>query len=327
MLPTIWKGACRCEAMIRATSRCSVTSRRKRACGRTIRCGRFGAMTDAALAAVVAALRPVVLDDRPAVDSARAVAARPAAADALQHSQRAAADGGARLQRPVSLVCRPEPGRSDLGRDDVHEESRPAARRRRRGRVLCGSARRDQGRTGCCRTSTSRSTARCSRRGPVTRVSSRRATRPHAARRSEESDGEFPRADAAQRHASVDDRSRRAALQERRSATKPKLAYLGHLLTENRHGFIVDTAVTAASGHGRTRRGDRHARRAAADHAGASPSAPTRCSTRARGSRPSAGCASRRTSPQYVDRPRRQCDRRPDDAPRRLSRSVNASGS
>ncbi len=27
-----------------------------------------------------------------------------------------------------------------------------------------------------------------------------------------------------------------------------KLGYLGHLLTENRHGFIVDTAVTAASG-------------------------------------------------------------------------------
>jgi hypothetical protein len=26
------------------------------------------------------------------------------------------------------------------------------------------------------------------------------------------------------------------------------LAYLGHLLTENRHGLIVDTAVTAASG-------------------------------------------------------------------------------
>ena len=27
-----------------------------------------------------------------------------------------------------------------------------------------------------------------------------------------------------------------------------KLGYLAHLLTENRHGFIVDTAVTAASG-------------------------------------------------------------------------------
>ena len=36
--------------------------------------------------------------------------------------------------------------------------------------------------------------------------------RPDAARRSEESDGEFPRADAAQRHPSVDDGSRRAAV-------------------------------------------------------------------------------------------------------------------
>ncbi len=27
-----------------------------------------------------------------------------------------------------------------------------------------------------------------------------------------------------------------------------KLAFLGHLLTENRHGFIIDTAVTDASG-------------------------------------------------------------------------------
>ena len=33
----------------------------------------------------------------------------------------------------------------------------------------------------------------------------------------------------------------------RRSAAR-KLGYLGHLLTENRHGFIVDTAVTDASG-------------------------------------------------------------------------------
>ena len=49
MLPTIWKGACRCEAMIRVTTGCSVTSPRRRASERTIRCARFGAMTDAAL--------------------------------------------------------------------------------------------------------------------------------------------------------------------------------------------------------------------------------------------------------------------------------------
>src|SRR5262249_23151949 len=32
------------------------------------------------------------------------------------------------------------------------------------------------------------------------------------------------------------------------SGREAKLAYLGHLLTENRHGFIIDTAVTEASG-------------------------------------------------------------------------------
>ena len=103
-------------------------------------------MTDACARAVVAALRSAVLDDRPAVDSAREAAARVAAADAVQHSERAAADGGARLQRAVSLVRGPEHGRSGVGCDDVHEESRPAARRRYRRRVLRGSARGDQAR-------------------------------------------------------------------------------------------------------------------------------------------------------------------------------------
>src|SRR5204862_4257658 len=34
----------------------------------------------------------------------------------------------------------------------------------------------------------------------------------------------------------------------RKGGHEAKLAYLGHLLTENRHGLIVDTAVTAATG-------------------------------------------------------------------------------
>ena len=46
---------------------------------------------------------------------------------------------------------------------------------RHRRRVLRGSARRDQAGRACSPTSTSRSTARCSRRGRVTRVSNRRA--------------------------------------------------------------------------------------------------------------------------------------------------------
>jgi transposase len=39
-----------------------------------------------------------------------------------------------------------------------------------------------------------------------------------------------------------------ARLYRKASGREAKLAYLGHLLTENRHGFIVDTAVTAATG-------------------------------------------------------------------------------
>jgi len=39
-----------------------------------------------------------------------------------------------------------------------------------------------------------------------------------------------------------------ARLYKKGSGREAKLAYLGHLLTENRHGFIVDTAVTAATG-------------------------------------------------------------------------------
>lgn len=39
-----------------------------------------------------------------------------------------------------------------------------------------------------------------------------------------------------------------ARLYKKATGREAKLAYLGHLLTENRHGFIVDTAVTDASG-------------------------------------------------------------------------------
>ena len=41
-----------------------------------------------------------------------------------------------------------------------------------------------------------------------------------------------------------------ARLFRKGNGREAKLAYLGHLLTENRHGFIVNTAVTTASGTG-----------------------------------------------------------------------------
>ena len=69
-------------------------------------------MTDAALAPAVAALRAALCADRPPVDSARAAAARVAAAGAVHDSQRAAADGAAGVQPAVSLV-------RGLGMDDA----------------------------------------------------------------------------------------------------------------------------------------------------------------------------------------------------------------
>ena len=39
-----------------------------------------------------------------------------------------------------------------------------------------------------------------------------------------------------------------ARLYKKAGGREAKLAYLGHLLTENRHGLIVDTAITAATG-------------------------------------------------------------------------------
>ncbi len=47
-------------------------------------------------------------------------------------------------------------------------------------------------------------------------------------------------------HASTTDPD--ARLYKKAGGQAAKLAYLGHLLTENRHGLIVDTAVTAATG-------------------------------------------------------------------------------
>jgi transposase len=49
-------------------------------------------------------------------------------------------------------------------------------------------------------------------------------------------------------HASTTDPD--ARLYKKAAGREAKLAYLGHLLTENRHGLIVDTAITSASGTG-----------------------------------------------------------------------------
>ena len=91
----------------------------------------------------------------------------------------------------------------------------------------------------------------------------------------------FRGADAQERHARVDDRPGRRLYRKSNNA-EARLAYLGHLLIENRHGLIVDAMATDADGRaerdagwrmlrdhdeGRAVRGDTARRRQAYDTA------------------------------------------------------------
>ena len=101
----------------------------------------------------------------------------------------------------------------------------------------------------CCPTSISRSTGRCWKRGPARRVSNGRispATPPddpgnptvnfHGERRSN------------QTHQSTTDPDSR--LFKKAKGHEAKLAYLGEVLMENRHGLVVDACVVPATGTG-----------------------------------------------------------------------------
>ena len=63
-----------------------------------------------------------------------------------------------------------------------------------------------------------------------------------------QSDGQFSRGDAAERHACVDDRSRCAALSRRARARRRSCRTCGHVLLDNRHGLVANVCVTAATG-------------------------------------------------------------------------------
>ena len=129
MLPTFRKGACRCAATIRSTTRCSVTSRRKRACRADHPLRPIRRMTDAALARLSPRFdRLYATTGRPSIPPEKLLRALLLQVP-LHHPQRAAADRAAAIQPAVSLVCRAEHRRPDLGCDDVHEESRSPARR------------------------------------------------------------------------------------------------------------------------------------------------------------------------------------------------------
>ena len=70
-------------------------------------------------------------------------------------------------------------------------------------------------------------------------------------------------------HASTTDPE--ARLYKKAAGQEAKLCFLGHVLMENRHGLVVNTRLTPATGHGGTGGGDRLAGRPAhytTDHAG-----------------------------------------------------------
>src|SRR5215467_9165996 len=72
----------------------------------------------------VAGIRKAVRQTWPAVDSAGAIASHSAVAGLLFGALGAAADGAARLQSAVPVVCRAVAGCRGLGRDGVHQEPR-----------------------------------------------------------------------------------------------------------------------------------------------------------------------------------------------------------
>ena len=160
-----------------------------------------------------------------------------------------------RVQPAVSVVCRPRHGRRRVGADDLHQESGSAARGRHRARLL-----RRRRRAGP-RPPPAVGRALHRRRhaaGGVGRPEEFQAegSAQRAARRSGQSDGQFPRRTALESDASVDDRSRQPAVQEgqgpRSQAGLSRRSADGEPSRPGRR-----RVRRAGDRHRRTRRGDR----------------------------------------------------------------------
>ena len=160
------------------------------------------------------------------------------------------------------------------------QESRPAAGRRHRGGVLSGSA--GRGARGAGLLSDEHFTVD----GTLLEAwASQKSFRRRTRRRIRpddpgQSDREFPRRGRGRTTRISRRPIRTRACTRSRAGSEAKLAYLGHLLTENRHGLIVDALVTRGDGDGGTRRGGGDAWRCCPT-AVASRSAATRTTTRA----------------------------------------------
>ena len=175
MLPTIWKGACRCEATIRVTTRCLVTSRRKPACEPDHPLRPIRRMTDAALERLSPRFdRLYSTTGRPSIPPEKLLRAL-----LLQMLYSIRSERLLMEELDYNILYRWFVG---LSLDDAVWDATTFTKNRdrlldgrRRRRVLRRSAGRRSRPTACCRTSISPSMARCSKRGRATKASNRRA--------------------------------------------------------------------------------------------------------------------------------------------------------
>ena len=194
----------------------------------------------------VAGIREALCQVRPAIDSAGETASRAAVASVLFGAFGTAADGAARLQSVVLPVCRAVAGRGGVGRHGVHQEPRAADRRRHRRAVHGGGAEPEAGQALL-------SDDHFSADGTLIEAwASMKSFRPKdgsgdppAPGRNRERDfhGEKRRTET---HASTTDPD--ARLYRKGRGQPAKLAYLGHVLLENRHAMVVDARLTLATG-------------------------------------------------------------------------------
>ena len=216
-----------------------------------------------------------------------------------------------------------EHGRPDLVADDVHEESRPAARRRHRRGVLRGGARARRASAGLL------SDEHFTVDGTLLEAwASQKSFQPQGDGPTPPPDdpgnptvnfhGETRKNDT---HQSTTDPDARL-YQKGAGQAKPSSAISGHVLIENRHGLVVERLCTAATGTANARR----------RCVMLTPSAPARDDRRrrqglrhARASSPT--CARWAITPHVAQKDAGSAHRRPHDAARRATRSVNGNGS
>ena len=204
-------------------------------------------MTDAVLRQLSRRFAAALREDGPALDRAGEAAARPAAPGPLLGPQRAAADGAAPVQSPLPLVRRAEHGRPRLGRDRVHEESGAAAARRRGRGLFPAGAGAGAGRAALVRRALLGGRHPDPGLGRAEELRAQGDARPHRPTiRAIPRSTSTGRSGATPRTPRSPTRTRSCS--RRRRGTRRSSATSGHVLIENRHGLVVNSRLTRATG-------------------------------------------------------------------------------